>query len=325
MRITVPEYFLDFKCIADKCRDSCCIGWEIDVDGYARAKYEALNTPLGNEICEKTSHGCFPLEENGRCAFLDGGGLCRIISEMGEGYLCDICREHPRYYGVGRCGIEGGIGLGCEEAARMILSIKELPRLVETDRDTRYCDEDEYADISEYFRDSLYSSIFADGIHELAGKYKAYAQAADEISFDVCGGKTVPMPKLTYTPSGNVELKKLLKDMLALLLECEALTEDFGDNVKKACEVNICAVLAKENELKALIYYFTHRYVREGVADMSLGQRIVFALGSALVTVALGEVADDDEPIVRGAVLYSKNVEYSTDNVDYILENIDIL
>ena len=83
MKIRVPEYFKDFKCIADKCKDSCCIGWEIDVDDDAKAKYEAMNTALGSEIIEKTSHGYFPLQENGRCVFLKENGLCRIICEAG--------------------------------------------------------------------------------------------------------------------------------------------------------------------------------------------------------------------------------------------------
>ena len=100
MQIRVPEYYEKFKCIADRCKDSCCIGWEIDVDAVAEEKYRALDTELGREIVEKTKQGFFPLEENGRCAFLDCRGLCRIISTVGEGYLCDICREHPRYYGI---------------------------------------------------------------------------------------------------------------------------------------------------------------------------------------------------------------------------------
>ena len=27
-----PVYFEDFKCIGGKCEDSCCIGWNIDID-----------------------------------------------------------------------------------------------------------------------------------------------------------------------------------------------------------------------------------------------------------------------------------------------------
>ena len=29
---TVPDYYKKFSCIADKCPDTCCAGWEIVVD-----------------------------------------------------------------------------------------------------------------------------------------------------------------------------------------------------------------------------------------------------------------------------------------------------
>lgn len=32
MKILKPFYYDDFKCIADKCIDSCCIGWRISID-----------------------------------------------------------------------------------------------------------------------------------------------------------------------------------------------------------------------------------------------------------------------------------------------------
>ena len=84
MRLYAPEYYKDFQCIKDKCTHSCCIGWEIDVDDAAKGKYETLDGEIGAEIREKISHGCFPLTENGRCAFLDDTGLCRIISAVGD-------------------------------------------------------------------------------------------------------------------------------------------------------------------------------------------------------------------------------------------------
>ena len=27
-----PGYYSGFRCIADKCKNNCCIGWEIDID-----------------------------------------------------------------------------------------------------------------------------------------------------------------------------------------------------------------------------------------------------------------------------------------------------
>ena len=36
-----PDFYDSFKCIADKCTDSCCIGWEIDVDKNAIQRIES--------------------------------------------------------------------------------------------------------------------------------------------------------------------------------------------------------------------------------------------------------------------------------------------
>ena len=38
-RIVMPDYSEGFRCIAGKCRHSCCIGWEIDIDEKTYEKY----------------------------------------------------------------------------------------------------------------------------------------------------------------------------------------------------------------------------------------------------------------------------------------------
>ena len=327
MQIKVPEYFSEFKCIANKCIDSCCIGWEIVIDDATRTKYKHLDSDIGREIADKTQHGCFHLDENGRCAFLDTDGLCRIISGLGEGYLCDICREHPRYYGTSKCGIEGGLGLGCEEAARIILSLKALPRFTTVGRDVHYFDEDSFGDVSEHFRNNLYEGIFNLDVCTLIGKYIACATAADEVAFEVCTAeKRVPIPKVTYAQADENEIKRISDSLLPLLLECEALTDDWRDIVEKAGKVCVSDVLRHEEMIRSLLFYFTHRYVREGVEDMTLGARIMFSTACALSVTAICEIIEDSEPEVRAAVLFSKNIEYSTENVDMILDRLcDIL
>lgn len=323
MRIRVPEYYLKFKCIADKCQDSCCIGWEIDVDDRTRAKYEAINTELGREIVEKTSHGCFPLKENGRCAFLDDKGLCRIISALGEGYLCDICREHPRYYGVGHGIIEGGLGLGCEEAARMILELADLPKLVEIEREISYRDEDEYADVSEVFRSRLYEVIFTKDMDTVASSYAAYSALADEIAFEVStSGKRCKIPEPDTEGFGQEAIAEMYSAALGCIRECEALTDKWCDLLDKAQEIDPDAALEVLGRMRGLLYYFTHRYVRESVEDMTLSSRIAFAITSAMAVSALSLVMRGERPDILAAVEYSKNIEYSTDNVEYVLDNI---
>jgi lysine-N-methylase len=126
-KLCAPVYYREFTCIADKCRHSCCVGWEIDVDEDTAHLYDTLTEGYGTHIRASidvegdpdTPH--FRLGAGDRCPHLAPNGLCRIITELGEGYLCEICREHPRFYHDTPHGKEVGIGMACEEACRVIL------------------------------------------------------------------------------------------------------------------------------------------------------------------------------------------------------------
>ena len=85
MKLYAPKYYADFKCIADKCKHSCCVGWEIDVDKNTLKKYKALNSPYGKTIKKsisnfKVSH--FKLSKSKRCPHLNEKGLCNIIIKL---------------------------------------------------------------------------------------------------------------------------------------------------------------------------------------------------------------------------------------------------
>ena len=109
MQVFAPLYYNDFKCIADKCTHSCCIGWEIDIDEDTLRTYEesvGKYHELIRASIDYTDTPHFKLFANDRCAHLDDRGLCKIITECGENFLCDICREHPRFYNTTARGIE---------------------------------------------------------------------------------------------------------------------------------------------------------------------------------------------------------------------------
>lgn len=131
-----PDFYDDFRCLASRCRHSCCVGWEIDVDADTLAYYETLEGPLGDELRakidpESTPH--FRLGEGERCPFLRADGLCRIIRELGEDGLCDICALHPRFYNELPARTEMGLGLCCEEAARLLTEGAGHLRLIAED------------------------------------------------------------------------------------------------------------------------------------------------------------------------------------------------
>lgn len=134
MKLYAPVYYPQFRCTADRCSHSCCVGWEIDIDEQTEALYRSLPGDFGQELRAGMLIGeegaSFSLRPTGKCPMLDERGLCRIISTLGEDYLCDICREHPRFYNAVGAHMECGVGASCEEAARLILTTEDYRTLL---------------------------------------------------------------------------------------------------------------------------------------------------------------------------------------------------
>ena len=134
-----PDFYDEFHCLASACRHSCCVGWEIDVDEESLRRYQGTGGEIGRELreniaLEPTPH--FRLVSGERCPFLREDGLCRLILALGEDSLCDICALHPRFYNEYPDREEAGLGLCCEEAARLLTAGEgHLRLLVESDGD----------------------------------------------------------------------------------------------------------------------------------------------------------------------------------------------
>lgn len=131
MKVRIPSYYKKFKCIAGECEDTCCAGWEIDIDEMSYDYYQKLPGRFGDKVrgCIKEyegdgedayeSHG-FILTEGKRCPFLQEDGLCEMILTLGEDAICDVCTYTPRNfleYGGMR---EISISPSCGEAGRLI-------------------------------------------------------------------------------------------------------------------------------------------------------------------------------------------------------------
>jgi len=141
MLLRTPAFYHQFHCIADKCTDTCCVGWEIDVDQETLDKYRKLykSSQEGEhrhqylkKLLGNIEDGHFVLAPGDRCPFLKQNGLCEMICELGsngtdigpdgDSVLGNICREHPRFVEVYGDIMEKGVGLCCEEAARLLLT-----------------------------------------------------------------------------------------------------------------------------------------------------------------------------------------------------------
>lgn len=146
MRVISPDYYPKFRCIADKCRHSCCIGWEIDIDPATREKYRSVPGAFGQRLNESITDGevsSFRLGENERCPMLNQSGLCDLITELGEENLCQICADHPRFRSFFTARTEIGLGLCCEEAARLILTREAPMQLITLEDDGKQASADE--------------------------------------------------------------------------------------------------------------------------------------------------------------------------------------
>lgn len=123
MILCTPACCTRFACIADRCEDSCCVGWEIAVDSASLARYDSVRGAFAQTLQDsliRTPQGaCFRLRPDGRCALLNDAGLCELYIHLGKDALCQICADHPRFFEWYGPVKEAGLGLCCPEAARL--------------------------------------------------------------------------------------------------------------------------------------------------------------------------------------------------------------
>ena len=339
MKIVVPEYYDEFKCLADKCSDNCCIGWEIDIDSDTVERYESLSPEDKKEIFETIDMSDTPrflLDETERCMNLDCRGLCKIISKRGEGYLCNICRDHPRYFNRTPVGLEGGIGLACEAAARLILT-SEKPseaKVIEYYEVTsRYtCDEMMALRAREYalkYIDGM--DMRGEAAEIAANRLMKFADALDEAIFDSAFAENNSGAAFTALLIADLD-EKISPETIAVMLDAfrdiEALTADFPEKLSSASKTvsdsRFYAFLNGEGRkyFSNLLCYYIHRYFLSDEA--SYLQNMGFAVISSLLICAMAYERGDFslDNFIDVAKKYSKNVEYSEENVESVIENM---
>lgn len=139
MILEFPDYFESFQCIGSQCPDTCCAGWEVDVDPDSCDYYRSVPGEFGARL-RKTLHEdgeerYFPLNSAGRCPFLDQQNLCDIYKNLGEASLCQTCTEYPRYFmDIGNYE-QIDMSLSCMELGRIFFSNPQPVSYVRTEND----------------------------------------------------------------------------------------------------------------------------------------------------------------------------------------------
>ena len=293
MKLFAPDYYKEFKCIADRCTHSCCIGWEIDVDREALKRYRSSAHPYADKVLSSISSDGephFSLCEGERCPHLDERGLCRIITEMGEGYLCDICREHPRFYNTTPLGREVGLGMSCEEACRIILSsdsyaVNEIGR---ARGGVRKC-----AFIAPVTRETLYSI--------LSDRTSPYEKRLNDIALRY---------GIPPTEKSDAEWREILGSLEYLDDAHRELFLCYSSNPKTAKSL--------DGALERALAYFIYRHCAEAENEAEHRNTVglCLMLERLLASVAAAKGVTTAEGLIPYAQALSEELEYSEDNTD---------
>jgi lysine-N-methylase len=111
------------------------------IDDRSIKKYSTQTNALGEKLLNGVDwkNGCFK-QKLGRCAFLNEANLCDIYTDAGPSMLCKTCREYPRHTEEYEGVRELSLSMSCEEAAKLILGLKEPVRFLtkEDDREETY-------------------------------------------------------------------------------------------------------------------------------------------------------------------------------------------
>ncbi len=134
MKVLQPYYYDDFKCIADKCKDSCCHGWVVTIEKKSFLKYRKVKGEFGKRLnknirrLRKNSdieYGQMILDDEMKCEFLNENNLCDMYIKMGAEYLCNTCTSYPRSICNYQNIAEKNLSLSCPRVSEILVNSKE--------------------------------------------------------------------------------------------------------------------------------------------------------------------------------------------------------
>lgn len=141
----VPNYYQSFHCLAQDCRDTCCIGWNItfnkkdylrlrrlDAPDSLKEKLEKCVVRERKKAHEGILYGKFDLKSHGgRCPFLDQDGLCSIQRACGHEALPHVCTSYPRKIVYSPAAREFALSLSCEGVLQRLWELPDGVEFVE--------------------------------------------------------------------------------------------------------------------------------------------------------------------------------------------------
>ncbi len=355
MRIKTPHYYRNFKCIAGACSDSCCAGWEVDLDDESFAAYEAVEGPFGERLRSvmSTENEKHFVIQNLRCPFLNECNLCDIYTELGEEALCETCTNFPRCYEEFGSLKEMALSMACPEVVRLMLESDEHINFdIKEDGKplTHYNDinGDMYMALNGA-RACIYHILKNDS-YNVVQKLLLIISLGDEL--EVCMPKEnyrkiekltaeYEQPdkldkKLAKVTGDKADYGEYVKGVYELLAGCECVSDKWrgmlanvGDNMElmsqKRQEFNDVTAEYKR-EYEYFLENLTYRYVLRSVFDGRIADKTRFLAFMYLVLkelslgwwIAKGQLSLEDRMLIMQTL--SKELEHSDENMALLWE-----
>lgn len=134
-----------FKCIGPNCIDTCCAGWDINIDKNTFKKYENGKGNLkelingkylkNSESGDSFNYGFMKITKDNKCPFLNDNLLCEIHGKCGEENLSITCRRYPRVFNIIDDIYEKSGLPSCEEICSKAFLNKEKMEFIEIEEE----------------------------------------------------------------------------------------------------------------------------------------------------------------------------------------------
>ncbi len=311
MKQIYPFYYQEFACIADRCRDSCCHEWEVEVDPESAARYRCLESTLGEDLrsamYEEEGRIYLRNREN-RCPMWRGDGLCRIQAAMGHEALCHTCQTFPRLRHDYGDFVELGLELSCPEAARLILNSprrllwEEVPGGEPPEYDI------EVMDILKSSRGGA-ASMLERPEYTVQQRLRLLLMYAHHIQAAIDGAEMTQ-----FYPDGALREAEGFAGagdagaLVQLYAGLELLTDRWGKLLENLVEPRYSEKFA------AFAMYFVDRHWYQAVSDYCLAGRIKVLLSACALLARLPGSFEEN------AQLWSKEIENCSDNLYALLD-----
>lgn len=292
-----PTIYHEFQCKADRCENTCCQLWTIDIDEPTAERYHTMTGPLGKSlrqaitIDEEGSHFVFSKEQP-MCPLLNEKGLCKVVLELGEEGLCDTCHMHPRFYKYIEDLELCGVGLSCEASVELLAKDGTNRELVFTIED----DDNEFGPDERLKLENVFQLL----------------------AFDL-------EPALfQYTPSPSGEYYKQLLDLYKTTESIDEAWTTQVNALSKDIDQVVTSVKSYVHQQDMSIFNKVYQYILYRQIDMLADYSLEAIIGYAKdgTEYMLMTSAIEGNPLKQIA-RWSQQIEYDEDNVDLLLQHYE--